>query len=247
MPATLSQLEIPLQEVKIAPLLSMHLADEIGGDVANSEAILKNLSGLRPPLPGQTHVGAFDDLEIGRDLNQDGFGPRDSIIHLTSKKLSPVELGLIGLLRSHVQRLVQRQSVVTGFQAIFDPLGNAVHTALSFPVLGEDVMITGAGPIGIMAAAVVRHAGARYVVITDINPSRLVLAKKMKPTLVLDARTERIADAQKRLGMKEGFDVGLEMSGSPDAFREMLKRDSALRLTQGIACGADISTVELDD
>ncbi len=107
-------------------------------------------------------------------------------------------------------------------QAIFDPLGNAVHTALSFPVLGEDVLITGAGPIGIMAAAVVRHAGARYVVITDVNPYRLALAKKMKPTLVLDARTERIADAQKRLGMKEGFDVGLEMSGSPDAFREML-------------------------
>jgi threonine 3-dehydrogenase len=107
-------------------------------------------------------------------------------------------------------------------QAIFDPLGNAVHTALSFPVLGEDVLITGAGPIGIMAAAVVRHAGARYVVITDVNPYRLALAKKMKPTLVLDARSERIADAQKKLGMKEGFDVGLEMSGSPDAFREML-------------------------
>jgi len=107
-------------------------------------------------------------------------------------------------------------------QAIFDPLGNAVHTALSFPVLGEDVLITGAGPIGIMAAAVVRHAGARYVVITDVNPYRLALAKKMKPTLVVDARTERIADAQKKLGMKEGFDVGLEMSGNPDAFREML-------------------------
>jgi threonine 3-dehydrogenase len=107
-------------------------------------------------------------------------------------------------------------------QAIFDPLGNAVHTALSFPVLGEDVLITGAGPIGIMAAAVVRHAGARYVVITDVNPYRLALAKRMRPTLVLDARSERIADAQKKLGMKEGFDVGLEMSGNADAFREML-------------------------
>jgi threonine 3-dehydrogenase len=106
--------------------------------------------------------------------------------------------------------------------AIFDPLGNAVHTALSFPVMGEDVLITGAGPIGIMAVAVVRHAGARYVVVTDVNPYRLELARKMKPTMVLDVRTQRIADAQKRLGMKEGFDVGLEMSGSPDAFREML-------------------------
>jgi threonine 3-dehydrogenase len=107
-------------------------------------------------------------------------------------------------------------------QAIFDPLGNAVHTALSFPVLGEDVLITGAGPIGIMAAMVVRHAGARYVVITDVNPYRLELAEKAKPTLVLDARTARIEDAQEKLGMKEGFDVGLEMSGNAAAFRDML-------------------------
>ncbi len=107
-------------------------------------------------------------------------------------------------------------------QAIFDPLGNAVHTALSFPVLGEDVLITGAGPIGIMAIAVVKLAGARYVVVTDVNPYRLALAKKMKPTLALDVRTKSLADAQQRLGMKEGFDVGLEMSGHPDAFRDML-------------------------
>ena len=106
--------------------------------------------------------------------------------------------------------------------AIFDPLGNAVHTALSFPVMGEDVLITGAGPIGIIAVAVARHAGARYVVVTDVNPYRLELASKMNPTLALDVRSESIADAQKKLGMKEGFDVGLEMSGNPDAFREML-------------------------
>ena len=106
--------------------------------------------------------------------------------------------------------------------AIFDPLGNAVHTALSFPVLGEDVLITGAGPIGIMAAAVVRHAGARHVVITDVNPYRLELARKMNPTLAIDVRQESIADAQKKLGMREGFDVGLEMSGNPAAFRQML-------------------------
>jgi len=107
-------------------------------------------------------------------------------------------------------------------QAIFDPLGNAVHTALSFPVLGEDVLITGAGPIGIMAVAVAKHAGARYVVVTDVNPYRLELARKMSPTLTLDVREQSIADAQKKLGMKEGFDVGLEMSGNPDAFRDML-------------------------
>ena len=106
--------------------------------------------------------------------------------------------------------------------SIFDPFGNAVHTALSFPVLGEDVLITGAGPIGAMAVAVARHAGARYVVATDVNPYRMELARKMGATLVLDARTERVADAQKKLGMAEGFDVGLEMSGNNRAFQEML-------------------------
>jgi threonine 3-dehydrogenase len=106
--------------------------------------------------------------------------------------------------------------------AIFDPFGNAVHTALSFPVLGEDVLVTGAGPIGIMAAAVVRHAGARHVVITDVNPYRLELAKKMGVSVALDIRTGTVAEVQKKLGMKEGFDVGLEMSGNPAAFRDML-------------------------
>jgi threonine 3-dehydrogenase len=107
-------------------------------------------------------------------------------------------------------------------QAIFDPFGNAVHTALSFPLLGEDVLITGAGPIGIMAAAVAKHAAARYVVVTDVNPYRLELAKRMGATLAIDVRNQNIADAQRQLGMKEGFDVGLEMSGNPTAFRDML-------------------------
>lgn len=114
------------------------------------------------------------------------------------------------------------ESIDRDIAAIFDPFGNAVHTALSFPVLGEDVLITGAGPIGIMAVAVARHAGARYVVVTDVNPYRLDLAKRMGATLVLDVRQQRVADAQHQLGMKEGFDVGLEMSGNPAAFREML-------------------------
>jgi threonine 3-dehydrogenase len=106
--------------------------------------------------------------------------------------------------------------------AIFDPLGNAVHTALSFPVLGEDVLITGAGPIGIMAAAVVRHAGARYVVVTDVNPARLELARRFGVTAAISTREESLGSVQKRLGMVEGFDVGLEMSGNAAAFREML-------------------------
>ncbi|MBN1942952.1 MAG: L-threonine 3-dehydrogenase [Phycisphaerae bacterium] len=105
----------------------------------------------------------------------------------------------------------------------FDPLGNATHTALSFDVLGEDVLITGAGPIGVMAAAIARHCAARHVVITDVNEYRLELAKKMGVTLALNiARGETIEAAQKKLGMKEGFDVGMEMSGSPEAFRSML-------------------------
>ena len=106
--------------------------------------------------------------------------------------------------------------------SIFDPFGNAVHTALSFPVLGEDVLITGAGPIGIMAAAVVRHAGARFVVITDVNEYRLQLARKMGVTLAINPSARRLKDVQKELGMHEGFDVGLEMSGNASAFREML-------------------------
>ncbi|KPK41999.1 MAG: L-threonine 3-dehydrogenase [Phycisphaerae bacterium SG8_4] len=104
----------------------------------------------------------------------------------------------------------------------FDPFGNAVHTTLSYDLVGEDVLITGAGPIGCMAVAVARQAGARYVVITDVNPYRLELAKKMGPTLTLDVRNERIEDAVKKLDMKEGFDVGLEMSGHPAAFQSML-------------------------
>jgi threonine 3-dehydrogenase len=106
--------------------------------------------------------------------------------------------------------------------AIFDPFGNAVHTALSFPVLGEDVLVTGAGPIGVMAAAVARHAGARYVVITDVNPYRLELARKMGVTLAVNPKETTLKEVQKKLGMQEGFDVGLEMSGNAGAFREML-------------------------
>jgi threonine 3-dehydrogenase len=113
-------------------------------------------------------------------------------------------------------------SIPRDVQAIFDPFGNAVHTALSFDVLGEDVLITGAGPIGIMAGAIAKHAGARYVVITDISPYRLELARKMGATLALDVRSERIQEAQRRLKMKEGFDIGLEMSGNRAALEEML-------------------------
>jgi threonine 3-dehydrogenase len=107
--------------------------------------------------------------------------------------------------------------------AIFDPFGNAVHTALAFPVLGEDVLITGAGPIGIMAAAVVKHAGARFVVVTDVNEYRLDLARRMGATVAFNVKNGQLANVQKQLGMMEGFDVGLEMSGSPQAFHDMIE------------------------
>ena len=108
--------------------------------------------------------------------------------------------------------------------SIFDPFGNAVHTALSFDLVGEDVLITGAGPIGIMAAAVAKHVGARHVVVTDINPYRLELAKKMGATRAVDVSKENLKDVMDDLGMTEGFDVGLEMSGVPVAFRDMLNK-----------------------
>ncbi|MFT7685587.1 MAG: threonine 3-dehydrogenase [Candidatus Azotimanducaceae bacterium] len=106
--------------------------------------------------------------------------------------------------------------------SIFDPFGNAVHTALQFDLLSEDVLITGAGPIGCMAAAVCRHAGARHVVITDLNPVRLDMAKKFGVTRAVDVRTENLKTVQSELNMTEGFDIGLEMSGSPIAFNDMV-------------------------
>jgi threonine 3-dehydrogenase len=106
--------------------------------------------------------------------------------------------------------------------AFLDPLGNATHTALSFDLVGEDVLITGAGPIGIMAVAVAKHAGARHVVITDVNDYRLELARKMGATRAVNVQKEQLADVVRSLGMKEGFDVGLEMSGNPQAFRTLI-------------------------
>jgi threonine 3-dehydrogenase len=114
------------------------------------------------------------------------------------------------------------QGIDEDVASIFDPFGNAVHTALTFPVLGEDVLITGAGPIGCMATAVARHAGARHVVVSDLNPYRLELAGRMGATLTVDPRERDLADVQRELGMTEGFDVGLEMSGNPDALRSMI-------------------------
>jgi threonine 3-dehydrogenase len=115
-----------------------------------------------------------------------------------------------------------RSGIDLDVAALFDPLGNAVHTALQYDLLAEDVLITGAGPIGAMAAAVCKYAGAKNVVITDINPERLALAKTLGATRTVDVRSEKLADVQRQLGMSEGFDVGLEMSGNPAGFRDLL-------------------------
>ncbi len=117
---------------------------------------------------------------------------------------------------------VHHERVDPDLGAIFDPFGNAVHTALSFPLVGEDVLITGAGPIGLMAAEVARHVGARFVVITDVSPYRLGLARQMGADLALDVSRESISDAQQQLGMVEGFDVALEMSGHPSALPDVI-------------------------
>ncbi|MEV0557849.1 MULTISPECIES: L-threonine 3-dehydrogenase [Streptomyces] len=117
---------------------------------------------------------------------------------------------------------VHRVPVDLDVAAIFDPFGNAVHTALSFPLVGEDVLITGAGPIGLMAAAVAKHAGARHVVVTDVSEERLELARKIGVSLALNVAESTITDGQRTLGLREGFDVGLEMSGNPVAMRDML-------------------------
>ena len=117
---------------------------------------------------------------------------------------------------------VHKPGIDLDVASIFDPFGNATHSTLSFPVLGEDVLVTGAGPIGIMSAAIARYAGARHVVITDVNDYRLGLAKRMGVTRAVNVANESLADVQKELGMDEGFDVGLEMSGNPSAFNDML-------------------------
>jgi threonine 3-dehydrogenase len=115
------------------------------------------------------------------------------------------------------------QEIPDEIASFFDPLGNAVHTALSFDLVGEDVLITGAGPIGVMAAAIARHVGARHVVVTDVNPYRLELAKKMGATRAVDVRTSSLQSVMRELGMTEGFDVGMEMSGNGEAFRTLLE------------------------
>ncbi|WP_105199555.1 MULTISPECIES: L-threonine 3-dehydrogenase [unclassified Pseudoalteromonas] len=193
-----------------------------------------------PMVVGHEYVGEVVDM--GQEVRGFNIGDRVSGEgHITCGHCRNCRAGRVHLCRNTIGVGVNREGsfaeylVIPAFNAfkipdnisdelasIFDPFGNAVHTALSFDLVGEDVLITGAGPIGIMAAAVAKHVGARNVVITDINEYRLDLAKKMGATRTVNVSQEKLEDVMKELGMTEGFDVGLEMSGVPVAFNSML-------------------------
>ncbi|MEC8011567.1 MAG: L-threonine 3-dehydrogenase [Pseudomonadota bacterium] len=193
-----------------------------------------------PMIVGHEYVGRV--VEIGTEVQGFKIGDRVSGEgHITCGHCRNCRAGRRHLCRNTFGVGVDRQGafaeylVIPAFNAfkipdnisddiasIFDPFGNAVHTALTYDLVGEDVLITGAGAIGIMAAAVAKHAGARYVVITDVNPYKLELAKKMGVTRAVNVQHESLKDAMNELGMTEGFDIGLEMSGVPSAFTQML-------------------------
>ena len=193
-----------------------------------------------PLVVGHEYVGEV--VDIGQEVR--GFKVGDRVSgegHITCGHCRNCRCGRTHLCRNTIGVGVNRTGafsellVIPAFNAfkipaeisddvasIFDPFGNAVHTALSFDLVGEDVLITGAGPIGLMAAAVAKHVGARHIVITDINEYRLDLAKKMGVTRAVNIGTEKLETVMEELGMSEGFDVGLEMSGNPSAFNTML-------------------------
>ena len=196
------------------------------------------------PVPMITgHEFAGEIVELGRDVKDLKVGQRVSgeghLIGTTSRQsrsgqfhLDPETKGIgVNVQGAFAQYLrlpafnvvPLPDSVPDRIGAILDPLGNAVHTALSFNLIGEDVLITGAGPIGIMAAAVARHVGARHVVITDVNQSRLDLAAKVADVVPVNVASEDLAAVRSRLGMRQGFDVGLEMSGNPRGFDQMVE------------------------
>jgi threonine 3-dehydrogenase len=185
--------------------------------VGRIEAVGENVAGFHPGelVSGEGHVvcGRCRNCLAGRRhlcAHTQGVG-----VNRPGAFAEFIALPMTNIWRHH-------DTVPLDIAAIFDPFGNAVHTALSFPLLGEDVLVTGAGPIGIMAAAVAVHAGARYTVITDVNPYRLDLARRMGVTKAVNPSDTALQQVQKQLGMTEGFDVGLEMSGNPAAFRDML-------------------------
>jgi len=200
---------------------------------------------IKVPLTiGHEYVGEV--VEVGEDVK--GFNVGDRVSgegHITCGHCRNCRAGVQHLCPNTIGVGIQRpgafaeylaipaanaflipDDIIDDIAAVLDPLGNATHTALSFSLVGEDVLITGAGPIGIMATAIARHVGARHIVVTDINNYRLNIAKEMGATLVLNINKNSLDDAMSQLGMTEGFDVGMEMSGNPDAFNDMLNHMS---------------------
>jgi threonine 3-dehydrogenase len=195
-----------------SPLIIGH---EFAGRIVELGAEVKNLE-LGALVSGEGHIicGTCRNCQAGRR-------------HMC-KNTSSVGVNRNGAFAEYVvipasNVWVHSNAVSADLGSIFDPFGNAVHTALTYPLVGEDVLITGAGPIGLMAAKVARHVGARFIVISDINESRLALARTMGVDLAINPLTTKIADTQKQLGMREGFDVALEMSGAPTALPDILE------------------------
>lgn len=200
------------QNVIPVPMIVGH---EYGGEIVEVGAKVKNLK-VGQRVSGEGHIvgGTSRNARAGKyHLDPDTKGVGVHIPGAFAEYLAIPAFNAVPL----------PDSVSYDVAAILDPLGNAVHTALSFDLVGEDVLITGAGPIGIMAALVARHAGARHVVLTDVNPYRLKLAKSMLDVTIVDVANQDIKDVMHKLGMTEGFDVGMEMSGVPSAFDQMVE------------------------
>ncbi|GAB3248985.1 L-threonine 3-dehydrogenase [Arthrobacter pigmenti] len=194
-----------------APLIPGH--EFYGEVVATGDGVSNTKIGDRVSGEGHVVCGMCRNCRAGR---------RQLCIHTVSVGVQRDGAFAEYVVIPETNAWVQNETITPELGAVFDPLGNAVHTALKFPLVGEDVLITGAGPIGLMAAAVVRHVGARFIVITDVSEPRLQLAQSMGVDLSINVATTKIRDAQQSMGMAEGFDVGLEMSGHPTALPEMI-------------------------
>ncbi len=234
--------DVPLPTIKAHEvLIKIRKTAICGTDIHNYQWDRWAQQNLRLPIViGHEFVGEI--VEIGKEVK--GLQPGDRVSgegHIACKRCRPCRTGFAHICRNNEALGMTRTgsfaeylalpeenacllpaSISDSLAAILDPFGNAVHTALSYELVGEDVLITGAGPVGLMAAALARHVGARFVVITDINPYRLQLAKKMGATLALHPADQSLQAVMKDLGMKEGFDIGLEMSGNAEAFQGML-------------------------
>ena len=240
----LSMLDVPRPEIGPTDvLIKVRKAAICGTDIHIFNWDEWSRKNVKPPTTlGHEFMGEV--AEIGSEVNGFALGDRVSAEgHITCGHCRNCRAGKRHLCRNTLGIGIHRNGAFADYVAMpavnvfkvpaavpdeiaafFDPLGNAVHTALSFDLTGEDVLITGAGPIGCMAAAIARHVGARFVVVTDVNPYRLELARKLGATRAIDVNRTTLLDTMNELGMTEGFDVGMEMSGNGSALRQLLER-----------------------